>query len=376
MRAEKQSRLNKRRELGSCQTPERCTTQSRCVVCVVAVECRVGCVARFAVHFASQLNTAWNYIWNRVHLHIPVPHMQCRHLSSLSSSRSRIITSDIYLTSLVLDGQISHSGTLVVAYSTLTPRMTRTRVTKATTIKPSSRSTRAEVVTIDDDSGEQVVDVQQESELDDSQKENVPIVSSTASAPQCSGLFDKYRISPAHSADKGPTTLTKVRHSHTLDQPAQLSTLLLSLRHSCVLCVFNCRTCFVLQRKAAALPFTSTKRAKSTKTTQAAKAATSNAVLTSDASITFSPTMRHRSLAPLLPNPSLGHPPPTILIVGSAPSEASLKAQNYYAYKYNHFWPITSRLFHFDPALPYQQRVTGTHLTRCGGMGCVLRVQS
>ena len=67
--------------------------------------------------------------------------------------------------------------------------------------------------------------------------------------------------------------------------------------------------------------------------------------------------MRHRSLAPLLPNPSLGHTPPTLLIVGSAPSEASLKAQSYYAYKYNHFWPIVSRLFHFDPSLPYQQRV-------------------
>jgi len=67
--------------------------------------------------------------------------------------------------------------------------------------------------------------------------------------------------------------------------------------------------------------------------------------------------MRHRSLAPLLPNLSLGHPPPTILIIGSAPGEASLIAQRYYAYKYNHFWPIVTRLFHFDIDAPYEQRV-------------------
>ena len=67
--------------------------------------------------------------------------------------------------------------------------------------------------------------------------------------------------------------------------------------------------------------------------------------------------MRHRSLAPLLPNPSLGHPPPTLLIVGSAPSCTSLAAQHYYAYKYNHFWPIVSRLFHFDhTTLSYEER--------------------
>ena len=117
-----------------------------------------------------------------------------------------------------------------------------------------------------------------------------------------------------------------------------------------------------IQRKAEALPFTSKKRTKSAKSAKATNSTTADTASTSDiaptpAPITFSPTMRHRSLAPLLPNPSLGHPPPSILIVGSAPSEASLKAQSYYAYKYNHFWPIVSRLFHFDPSLPYPQRV-------------------
>ena len=117
------------------------------------------------------------------------------------------------------------------------------------------------------------------------------------------------------------------------------------------------------QRKVEALPFAAKKRVKATKSNKATKAAAPDTTPTSAASVTtapvaFSPTMRHRSLAPLLPSLSLGHPPPTVLIVGSAPSEASLRAQSYYAYKYNHFWPIMSRLFHVDPTLPYQQRVT------------------
>ena len=54
-----------------------------------------------------------------------------------------------------------------------------------------------------------------------------------------------------------------------------------------------------------------------------------------------------------------------MLIVGSAPSEASLRAQQYYAFRYNHFWPIVSRLFRFDAlALPYAERVG--RLVGCG----------
>lgn len=34
-----------------------------------------------------------------------------------------------------------------------------------------------------------------------------------------------------------------------------------------------------------------------------------------------------------------------ILVVGTMPGEASLKAGEYYAYKYNHFWPIIFKLF-------------------------------
>ena len=118
------------------------------------------------------------------------------------------------------------------------------------------------------------------------------------------------------------------------------------------------------QRKSATLPITAKKRARPTKPIKGLRAVTSDADTSpSDASIPrptrspFSPTQRHRSLAPLLPDPTLGHPPPVVLIIGSAPGEASLIAQRYYAYKYNHFWPIVTRLFHFDIDAPYEQRV-------------------
>lgn len=47
-----------------------------------------------------------------------------------------------------------------------------------------------------------------------------------------------------------------------------------------------------------------------------------------------------------------------ILILGSMPGAESLKRQEYYAFKYNAFWPIMGRLFNFDTVLPYQQRLS------------------
>lgn len=56
-----------------------------------------------------------------------------------------------------------------------------------------------------------------------------------------------------------------------------------------------------------------------------------------------------------------GFPPivgegPEILILGTMPSVASLRAQQYYGHPRNAFWWIMSQLFHFELSLPYQQR--------------------
>jgi hypoxanthine-DNA glycosylase len=46
-----------------------------------------------------------------------------------------------------------------------------------------------------------------------------------------------------------------------------------------------------------------------------------------------------------------------ILILGSMPGEASLKAGEYYAHPRNLFWRIMGELLGFDPSLPYKERI-------------------
>src|ERR1700685_3002213 len=46
-----------------------------------------------------------------------------------------------------------------------------------------------------------------------------------------------------------------------------------------------------------------------------------------------------------------------VLILGSMPGTASLKAGQYYAHPRNGFWRIMGELFGAGPLLPYEQRV-------------------
>lgn len=53
-----------------------------------------------------------------------------------------------------------------------------------------------------------------------------------------------------------------------------------------------------------------------------------------------------------------------VLILGSMPGEASLRAGEYYAHPRNHFWRMMGELIALDPAAPYAQRVAALKFAR------------
>jgi len=77
-------------------------------------------------------------------------------------------------------------------------------------------------------------------------------------------------------------------------------------------------------------------------------------------------THPHRNTARLSGLAPVVAPGARLLVLGSFPSAASLKAQQYYAHPRNHFWPILSALWGLsgDEALqhrPYAQRLPVVH---------------
>jgi hypoxanthine-DNA glycosylase len=55
--------------------------------------------------------------------------------------------------------------------------------------------------------------------------------------------------------------------------------------------------------------------------------------------------------------PPLVSPSTRVLILGSMPSDASLRAEEYYAHPRNQFWPLMQKLFAIERTAPYEERL-------------------
>jgi hypoxanthine-DNA glycosylase len=67
--------------------------------------------------------------------------------------------------------------------------------------------------------------------------------------------------------------------------------------------------------------------------------------------------MTTKKTAPLVCSfPPIASPGARVLILGTAPSIASLAKQQYYGHPQNAFWPIMGRLFGAERELPYEER--------------------
>lgn len=57
--------------------------------------------------------------------------------------------------------------------------------------------------------------------------------------------------------------------------------------------------------------------------------------------------------------PPIARDDATILVLGTMPGKASLAAGQYYAHARNTFWKLAGTILGIDPALPYDERVSG-----------------
>lgn len=55
-----------------------------------------------------------------------------------------------------------------------------------------------------------------------------------------------------------------------------------------------------------------------------------------------------------------------VLVLGSMPSEASLRAGQYYAHPRNRFWPLMAALYGVDASAPYPQRIAALNAAGVG----------